>query len=131
TGLVCWLLGIRSPEHLHAHPLRGPIFETWVVSEVLKHQTNQGMRSGLSFYRDKDGVEADLVIELGRELIVIEAKAAQTASARLFAGADRLRGLLATEDNTVTSRVVYGGAESQIRSKISLVAWNRLHEDLP
>ena len=41
TGLVCWLLGIRTPEHLRAHPLRGPILETWVVSEIAKHRANQ------------------------------------------------------------------------------------------
>ena len=28
TGLVCWLIGIRTPEQLRSHPLRGPIFET-------------------------------------------------------------------------------------------------------
>ena len=42
TGLVCWLLGIRTPEQLRSHPLRGPIFETWVVSEIVKHRTNRG-----------------------------------------------------------------------------------------
>ena len=31
TGLACWLLGIRTPEQLRNHPLRGPIFETWVA----------------------------------------------------------------------------------------------------
>ena len=29
TGLVCWLLGIRAPEQLRTHPLRGSIFEIW------------------------------------------------------------------------------------------------------
>ena len=42
TGLVCWLLGIRTPEQLRSHPLRGPIFETWVVSEIVKHRTKPG-----------------------------------------------------------------------------------------
>ena len=48
TGLVCWLLGIRKPEELRSHPLRGPIFETWVVSEIAKHRIKPGRdaRSG-------------------------------------------------------------------------------------
>ena len=33
TGLVCWLLGIRTPDQLRSHPLRGAIFESWVVSK--------------------------------------------------------------------------------------------------
>jgi predicted AAA+ superfamily ATPase len=28
TGLLCYLLGISSPEHLVHHPLRGAVFET-------------------------------------------------------------------------------------------------------
>ena len=36
SGLVCFLLGIRTPEELQHHPLKGPIFESWVVSEVFK-----------------------------------------------------------------------------------------------
>ena len=45
TGLVCWLLGVREPAQLRSHPLRGPIFETWVVSETMKHRTNLGKGS--------------------------------------------------------------------------------------
>ena len=63
TGLVCWLLGLRQSEQLRSHPLRGQIFETWVVSETLKHRTNQGWTGGLSFYRDRNGAEVDLVID--------------------------------------------------------------------
>ena len=40
TGLVCWLLGIRSAEQLRSHPLRGPSIETWVTSEIVDHRTN-------------------------------------------------------------------------------------------
>ena len=65
TGLACWLLGIREPRQLRAHPLRGALFETWVVSEVLKHRTrtHRGESGGLSFYRDRNGAELDLVID--------------------------------------------------------------------
>lgn len=37
TGLLCYLPGIRTPEQLESHPLRGAVFECWVVSEILKH----------------------------------------------------------------------------------------------
>ena len=63
TGLACWLLGIREARQLRTHPLRGALFETWVVSEVLKHRTHRGRSGGLSFYRDRNGAELDLVIE--------------------------------------------------------------------
>ena len=62
TGLVCWLLGIRTPDQLQAHPLRGPIFETWVVSEIAKHRANRGEAGDISFFHDRNGAEADLVV---------------------------------------------------------------------
>ena len=53
TGLACWLIGIRTPQQLRSHPLRGPMFETWVVSEIVKHRLNRGETRGLSFYRNR------------------------------------------------------------------------------
>lgn len=128
TGLACWLLGIRSADQLRSHPLRGAIFETWVVSEIVKHRTNGGVTGGVSFYRDRDGVEADMVIEDGGRLVAVEAKAAATASTSLFDGAARVRGLLESTDRKVESVVVYGGDEPQQRSTAALLPWARLHE---
>ena len=48
SGLLCHLLGIRSVEALRHHPLRGAIFESWVVSEVLKARRNVGLSPGSS-----------------------------------------------------------------------------------
>ncbi|MGE4243769.1 DUF4143 domain-containing protein [Ramlibacter sp.] len=44
SGLVSWLLGIDAPGALVTYPARGALFETWVVSELLKHTWNQGGR---------------------------------------------------------------------------------------
>ncbi len=134
TGLVCWLLGIRSAEQLRSHPLRGAIFETWVVSEVLKHLTNRGEEAGrLSFYRDRDGVEADLIVERPTgSLTVVEAKAAQTAPSGFFKAARRMRDRLAEPDaggRLCDAVIAYGGGEPQSRTDARLVPWTRLHEE--
>jgi hypothetical protein len=42
TGPACWLPGIREAAQLDAHPLRGAIFECWVVSEIIKQRFNWG-----------------------------------------------------------------------------------------
>ena len=44
TGLLCYLLGIRTPEQLETHPLRGAVFECWAVSEILKYHLHRGRR---------------------------------------------------------------------------------------
>ena len=90
TGLACWLLGIREARQLRTHPLRGAIFETWVVSEVAKHRAHRGRSGGLSFYRDRNGAELDLLIEEPDVLTLVEAKSSATPSSNLLAGARRV-----------------------------------------
>jgi predicted AAA+ superfamily ATPase len=108
--------------------LRGPLFESWVVSEIRKHRMNQGDATGLSFYRDRDGAEADLVLEHTDRLTLVEAKASATPSPGLFAGTRRVRGHLESGTRPCEVLVAYGGDEAQRRTDGELVPWNRLHE---
>jgi hypothetical protein len=127
TGLACRLLGIRTLEHLHSHPLRGALFETWVVSEILKHRMNAGQTGSIYQYRDKNGLEADLVIEHPDRLCLVEAKASQTPNSSLLDGVGSVRKALETiaPCNAV---VAYGGLSRQERSKALLLPWKQLHE---
>jgi predicted AAA+ superfamily ATPase len=128
SGLVCWLLGIRTPDQLRSHPLRGAIFETWVVSEIYKHRMNRGESGGLSYYRDRDAAEADLVIEHPDRLMLVEAKSSATASSSLFTGVNRVRRHLAESPRPCDVVVAYGGDEGQKRSDGNLIPWAKLHE---
>ncbi|MYD93383.1 MAG: ATP-binding protein [Chloroflexi bacterium] len=128
TGLACWLIGIRTPQQLRTHPLRGAIFESWVVSEIVKHRLNRGETQGLSFYRNRDGAEVDLVIEQPSGLTLIEAKSSQTQSSSLFSGALRVQRNLAAASLPIEIAVIYGGSESQVRSVGRLIPWDSVHE---
>ena len=128
TGLVCWLIGIRTPEQLRSHPLRGPIFETWVVSEIVKHRMNLGETRGLFFYRNRDGAEVDLIIEHPSSVTLVEAKSSQTPSSSLFDGARRVRRHLVDSSLPCDVVVAYGGDEYQNRSHGRLIPWDRVHE---
>jgi len=128
SGLVCWLLGIRTPEQLLTHPLRGPIFETWVVSEITKRRANQGETRGLSFYRDRNGAEVDLVVERAPDLTLVEAKSAATASSNLMQGAKRVRRQLDRATGQCSVVIVYGGDQPQHRETDWLVPWRELHQ---
>ena len=126
TGLVCWLLGIREPGQLRTHPLRGAIFETWVVSEILKHRTNQGITGGLSFYRDSNGAEVDLVIQQSNGIRLVEAKSSYTASSSLFDGANRVRRHFSGSHQPLDIAIAYGGDEHQQRKAGQLIPWQML-----
>lgn len=131
TGLVASLLGIERPEQLETHPLRGPLFETWVLSEITKYHLHRGRRPRLSFYRDRGQLEIDLVLERGAELTLVEVKSAQTPAAAFFSAFDRFAGHLNSRTAdlplTIADRVaVYGGEESQDRRGGKLLSWSEV-----
>lgn len=78
SGLLCFLLGVRDPRDLHHHPARGAIFEALVVSELLKNFLHRGEQPALYFWRDSGGHEVDILIDMGRDVVAVEAKSAQT-----------------------------------------------------
>ncbi len=129
TGLACWLMGIREPRQLIAHPLRGALFETWAITEIMKRRRNRGESRGLSFYRTRGGAEIDLVVDRpGAAPDLVEIKASATPSWALFSGLERARRHFPGEPRT---SVVYGGDEAQRRSAGRLVPWRRVHEAVP
>ncbi len=128
TGLAASLLNIESPGQLETHPLRGALFETWVVSEIAKAHLHRGRRPRLSFYRDRNGLEIDLILEKGADLVLVEAKSGQTPSGQHFAAFERFAETLANQPALrIAERVVvYGGAESQERSQGKILSWREL-----
>ena len=81
TGLVCYLLDIPDAHTLARHPLRGAIFESFVVSELLKSFANRRLPAPLYFWRDASGHEVDVLIDLGSRLIPVEVKSGVTVPA--------------------------------------------------
>lgn len=73
VGLLCFLLGLdaRAVERWAG---LGSLWETFVFGELLKWQQTHRPEASLWFYRDKDGVEVDFVIQAGAELTLLDAK---------------------------------------------------------
>ncbi len=122
TGLLCWLLGIQEPSQLVAHPLRGSIFETLVVSELVKTRFNLGERAALSFWRDSNGNEVDIIADLGLKLMPIEIKSGQTVNRDFFTGLERWQTLAG--DLAVAPALIYGGTETYTYRGVNLYGWN-------
>ena len=82
TGLVCHLTRWTTPEQLRNGAVAGHVFETFVVSEVLKSYMNAGANlRDVWFYRDLKKREIDLVIQEGRVLHPVEIKTGATIRA--------------------------------------------------
>lgn len=107
TGLVSYLLGIRSPSDMATHPLMGNIFENMVVADARKEQFNRGKRPNLHFYRNSSGtIEVDLLREEGRDLYAYEIKASSTFAENMARG---LKSLSAIAPEIKGATVVYSG----------------------
>ena len=106
TGLVCSLLNIETTEQLKRHPLRGEIFETFVVSEFLKYRFHQGFRSNFYFYRDSNMNEIDVIIDTGYGPVPLEIKSGMTINDSFFKGLNFFRKLANRYKN---SGLIYGG----------------------
>jgi predicted AAA+ superfamily ATPase len=127
SGLVCWLLGIRSAEQLISHPLRGAIFETWAISEILKHRANKGVQTGTFFYRDSHGQEIDLVIDNGVQFTLIEAKAGQTISEDTLKSSLKY-GNVVGKTKPAKTIVVYGGEMLNTVDDVLFLPWDKISE---
>lgn len=123
TGLMCWLLGIREPEQIHLHPQRGQIFETWVVSEFMKHRANSNEFHGTYFYRDHNGVEVDIVIIEPERILLTEAKSSTTPSIALLEGAKRKTKHFQELPQRKDFTVVYGGDKIKEINGDRLIPW--------
>ena len=84
VGLVAFVLGVNDPAQITTHPLKGALFENAAVIEILKHHHNRGMRPNLTFYRDSQGLECDLLWRSGNEVYAFEMKSGTTINSILM-----------------------------------------------
>lgn len=123
TGLACRLLDITETKHLRHHPLRGALFENWVVGELLKGRYQRGLPGNLYYWRSSDGLEIDVLAERGLELEPIEIKSSATPSAELAKALEKWRTLSASD---APATVVYGGAERRRLQGVELLPWRNV-----
>ena len=129
AGLASHLLGIRTARHLHQHPLRGALFETWVVSEIVKARVHRGLSPSLYHYRDRKGREVDVVLERDGGLVAVEIKSARTIASDFFASLERFASGLGASERfaPVEPVLVYGGTVAQQRTRSRVLPWSTLH----
>jgi uncharacterized protein len=128
TGLVCYLLGIKEPEQLRHHPLRGPIFETWVFSELYKQKIHRGETPQLFHFRESRGIEVDFIEPATDRILMIEAKSGETLGSDYFQKLNALEALLENKGirEKIEKQLVYGGREALVRSGVRVIPWNEL-----
>ncbi|MCK5783518.1 MAG: ATP-binding protein [Desulfobacterales bacterium] len=120
TGLAAFLLDIGNANQIKTHPVKGHLFENFVVAEMLKYRFNMGQTDNLYFFRDNTGNEVDLICDYGQTIDAIEIKSGQTAAADFFKG---LRFFSKLSNDVRRSIVLYGGSDSYDREGFQLTGW--------
>ncbi|MCD6569193.1 MAG: ATP-binding protein [Deltaproteobacteria bacterium] len=77
-GTLCYLAGLKDPEHAASGPMGGAIMETAVLSEIVKTLSHQGIDPQVYFWRTSAGTEVDIVVETEGKLVPIEVKLSAT-----------------------------------------------------
>jgi hypothetical protein len=126
SGLACWLLGIREASQLSVHPLRGAIFESWVIAEILKNRLAAAEGNGVYFFRDKTGLEADALVQCGTDYFAVEVKAGQTLSSDMASVVNRVVATLAGGGLNAKPVIVHGADTKQTRSGVLYLPWNQI-----
>ena len=124
NGLVAYLLEIESIKQLQNHPLRGFLFENFIIMEFLKSRFNQAMPSNLFFFRDRTGHEVDLVLSHASELTPIELKSSQTFNSDFTNNIFFFKNLFKRE--TKKTYVVYGGEEIHNFKGVKYLPWTQI-----
>ena len=123
------LLGIRNAEEPCHRPLRGAIFESWVVSEGLKQYTNRGDTHSVYHYREPRGLEIDLLAEVAGQLNIMEIKSGSTINSAYF---KNLKTFIDSggASGDVNAWLIYGGEDNYQWQGVRVASWDKLTEEL-
>ena len=84
TGLCAYLTDWNTPETLASGAMSGAIFETFVVTEILKSYKHNGLHPSFYYYRDSNQVEIDLLIFQNGIMYPVEIKRTATPDKKMI-----------------------------------------------
>lgn len=128
VGLVSFLLGNKTKEHIELHPLRGNIYENMIIIELIKQVYNKGFDPDFYFYRDSNGNEIDLILPDGPNIIPIEIKSTETFHPSLLKLNMFIKKLY--KDRIKNNYLIYSGKQEQKINGVTLLNYkntNKIH----
>jgi len=124
TGLLSYLLGIRSAGELDENGLKGQVFENMILAEYQKKNHHLYLHQDYYFWQDSNAHEVDLLMKKSNGFSIFEIKATQTISAGLFKEMDRFGEIAAPAE--VDKTLIYGGGENEKRTKYDVLSWRNV-----
>ncbi|HHO55384.1 MAG TPA: DUF4143 domain-containing protein, partial [Trueperaceae bacterium] len=112
-----------------SHYLKGGIFESFIITEILKYRYNNAQNPNIYFWRDKLGNEVDLILEQADKTIAVEIKSGATITKDYFKSLKYYKKLAG--ETVANMYVIYGGEENQKRTQAHIFGWRDLAKELP
>jgi hypothetical protein len=125
VGLAAVIMGADSKTLIEKRDIYGALFENLVIVDLIKNFAAHNISANLTFFRDSNQKEIDLIIEVNGKIIPIEIKASETAQAGFF---DTINWFKEITNNLTQATVIYGGASNQIRTSGQFLSWQNLDQ---
>ena len=123
-ALCSYLLGVNDHKTLTHGPSFGNLFETMVICDFFKRFVHFGERLSMYYLRTQDGLEVDLLIDLGGVLHLIEIKTAQTITPK---HATQLKHMINSLGPQIKTAAIISCSEEDFRitESIANYSWKR------
>jgi predicted AAA+ superfamily ATPase len=124
TSIACNLLRISSVDDVYDHYLRGGLFESMVISDLIKKRFHTGKPQNTYFWRDKLGNEIDCLLEEGARLTPLEIQSSATVQSEMFEGLTKWCAIAGMPPDS--GQLIYAGEEQGMRKQGRLISWKSL-----
>lgn len=121
TGLLCHLLELGSPEEVSSHRNYGALFENLIIADRKKSLHHIGDNAWINFFRDSNGLEADIFEGGESNRIITEIKSSKTFSTHWDKNIRKIGAL--NPEVEADYRVIYGGSKRFESGGTTYVPW--------
>lgn len=104
SGLLHRLLGCNAKTELAAMPWVGESWEGWVIEQILACYSSRGIEVEATFFRDRDGLECDLVLDIEGKRELIEIKLTSHPAPEDLTKLRKIQSLIGAERITLLTR---------------------------
>ncbi len=84
--------------------------------------------NGVYFFRDKAGLESDVLVQGRKGWKLVEVKAGQTICSDWAGNVNKISAMFAKVKQEAASVVVYGGADKQERNGVTYLPWSAIED---
>lgn len=123
TGLAAFLMGLHNEEAILKGPSAGALMETAVVGSWRKAFLHQGEIPSMHYWRSRDGLEVDLIIERNNRLYPMEIKLTSTVTPQ---HASNLKKWFSLQEKTAEKGAIIANIDQllSVDKRVHAVPWH-------